>query len=289
MRIFFIRHGETVANVAGVYAGVSDSPLTAHGVLQAKRLGAHLAARAPTVVRIFSSDLQRAANTAQAVIDAQALKSSGILDREPLRLVKLPDLRERDFRSAEGKRHGTPHPDAETYAEMHRRAERFIETRLAPILCDEKLASKDVSMVVVAHGQFLSFLVRDVLARFAPKELARLADHNWSLWGNTGYMEAVVKVTAPSQPAAPAEGVSSSSPPTNGTSTSTSTSTNPPHKGWAVMSVVKVNAQDHLEGLKRTRGGIGSAQFDSKQKTLDSFVRPNPKKRMFEAPPGDGL
>ncbi|KAM3468559.1 hypothetical protein MY5147_007828, partial [Beauveria neobassiana] len=44
MRLLLIRHGETVDNVAGIFAGVRDSALTTHGVLQAGRLGGHLAA-----------------------------------------------------------------------------------------------------------------------------------------------------------------------------------------------------------------------------------------------------
>lgn len=70
MRLLLIRHGETVDNVAGVYAGSRDSALTAHGVLQAGRLAAHLAEHVE-VDRMFSSDLQRAAITAQAILDAQ--------------------------------------------------------------------------------------------------------------------------------------------------------------------------------------------------------------------------
>jgi hypothetical protein len=43
--------------------------------------------------------------------------------------------------------------------------------------------------------------------------------------------------------------------------------------------VVKgVNTQEHLKGLKKTRGGIGSLKHDSNQKTVDSFF----KKRKLE-------
>jgi hypothetical protein len=44
------------------------------------------------------------------------------------------------------------------------------------------------------------------------------------------------------------------------------------------LLVKAVNSQDHLKGLKKTRGGIGSLKHDSSQKTMDSFF----KKRRFE-------
>ncbi|CRK15202.1 hypothetical protein BN1723_010577, partial [Verticillium longisporum] len=50
------------------------------------------------------------------------------------------------------------------------------------------------------------------------------------------------------------------------------------------LSFVVFNNTSHLAGLKKTRGGIGSAQFDQKQKTLTSFfaAAPPPKKRKAE-------
>ncbi|KAK3370885.1 phosphoglycerate mutase-like protein [Lasiosphaeria ovina] len=267
MRLFFIRHGETVHNVAGLYAGVCDSQLTAHGVLQARRLGAHLAARSASVgpvVRIFSSDLQRAAVTAQAIIDAQTPQrsSSGGAGERAVGLVKLPDLRERDFRSAEGKPYGTPRTDAETHQEMAARSDRFVRTHLAPVLCDRNLLESptEVSVVVVAHGLILNFLLRSLLSRFAPAELGRLegpGTEYLSAWGNTGYMEATVSKSEDAVP--------------------TSATTRP--KRRIKLNVLRLNSLDHLEGLKKTRGGIGSAQFDKNQRTLDSFVRPSATKR----------
>ena len=38
MRLWLIRHGETEANVAGLYSGHSPTPLTARGIAQAQTL-----------------------------------------------------------------------------------------------------------------------------------------------------------------------------------------------------------------------------------------------------------
>jgi hypothetical protein len=42
-----------------------------------------------------------------------------------------------------------------------------------------------------------------------------------------------------------------------------------------------VNSQEHLKGLKKTRGGIGNLKHDSNQQKVDSFF----KKRKLEPPP----
>ncbi|KAK3683356.1 histidine phosphatase superfamily [Podospora appendiculata] len=269
MRVFLIRHGETVDNVAGLYAGVRDSRLTAHGVLQAQRLGAHLTTRVSTIgpIRhIFSSDLQRATNTAQAIIDAQTPRDI-LVGRPRLRLVKATDLRERDFRSADGKRYGTPRGDAESHAEMHVRADRFIRNHLGPLLRDGA-TDPEASIVVVAHGLILNSVLRALLMRFAPDELVRLTRLGpgrapyIAAWGNTGYVEATVKVVlpAPTVELAPAPLAVALD--------------DIQQKPVVSLFVKRVNFLGHLEGLKKTRGGIGSAQFDRRQTFMDSFLRP---------------
>ena len=187
-----------------------------------------------------------------------------------LQLVKAVELRERDFRSAEGKRFGTPHPDAETHDEMRARATAFIQAHLGPLLDsvpDGVKCNASTSVVVVAHGLILNSLLRSLLARYAPEEMTRLANVKSSsgsvagrseflaTWSNTGYLEIDVDVI---------------------------TSSEETEKSAVRLTVVRVNALDHLQGLKRTRGGIGSAKFDTKQKTMESFFKPAAKKRRVD-------
>ncbi|KAA8571527.1 hypothetical protein EYC84_001527 [Monilinia fructicola] len=127
MRLLLVRHGETVDNVANVYAGHTDSALTNHGVLQANRLGAHLAAS--KISNIFSSDLQRAVKTAEAICAAQESRTS-------LEVTKLRLLREQDFGYYEKKPFHQRLKDSnmngkETHSEAHRTNPRFkdVESR----------------------------------------------------------------------------------------------------------------------------------------------------------------
>src|SRR5829696_8383947 len=60
--LFLVRHGETAANVAGLFLGRADPPLTELGRRQAKAT----ADRLPTPSRVVSSPLRRARDTAAA-------------------------------------------------------------------------------------------------------------------------------------------------------------------------------------------------------------------------------
>ncbi|KAK6345681.1 hypothetical protein TWF718_007590 [Orbilia javanica] len=71
MKILFIRHGETTDNLRHVYAGVTDSSLTSHGVLQTARLATHIGTTIPPLTHIFSSPLSRAKKTAEAIYEEQ--------------------------------------------------------------------------------------------------------------------------------------------------------------------------------------------------------------------------
>ncbi len=65
MPVWFLRHGESEANAAGVYAGRgTDSPLTALGREQARRAADEVPAE---VTWIVASPLSRAFDTAQIV------------------------------------------------------------------------------------------------------------------------------------------------------------------------------------------------------------------------------
>ncbi len=87
-----VRHGETSANTGGIWHGSMDTPLSDRGREQAERVSTHLAASANVQLAIYSSPLQRARHTAEAI--AAQLELGVQLD---------PGLREYDLGSWEGK------------------------------------------------------------------------------------------------------------------------------------------------------------------------------------------
>jgi probable phosphoglycerate mutase len=71
--LMLVRHGETPANLEGIWHGSIDSPLTPRGLLQAERVAAHVSDRFPDVAAVYASHLQRARRTALAIAEATRL------------------------------------------------------------------------------------------------------------------------------------------------------------------------------------------------------------------------
>lgn len=247
--------------------------------------------------RIFVSNLQRAVKTAEAVAETQgALDPSG----ETVSVIQLSELREKDFGSDEGRKFGSRGADKsagwlepESKDSMKARAERFIDAHLVPTVLRGFQSDVNHSLAIVAHGMILNVLLRCLLARFGPEELNKLrrptdtpGKMEWlASWSNTGYLEADLRLRITPPPAA-AEPSAAATP----TNTRPMLGSVVPRQGSRdnavavtdarqaeaptieiYMTVTTVNSTEHLQGLKKTRGGIGSAAFDQKQKTMDSF------------------
>lgn len=69
MKIYLVRHGETVFNTMGVLQGWNNSDLTEKGIEVAKNLGEELAD--VKFDKVFSSDLKRAADTARLIVNRE--------------------------------------------------------------------------------------------------------------------------------------------------------------------------------------------------------------------------
>ncbi|MFC0228437.1 adenosylcobalamin/alpha-ribazole phosphatase [Serratia aquatilis] len=71
MRLFLVRHGQTVANQQGVFCGMTDLPLTEQGVSQAQQVAEWLAEVPFT--QALCSGLLRARHTAEIVLGQREL------------------------------------------------------------------------------------------------------------------------------------------------------------------------------------------------------------------------
>lgn len=162
MRLWLVRHGETEANVAGLYSGHAPTPLTERGIAQAQTLGTLL--RNVPVDNVLCSELERARHTTQLILG----------DREvPVR--NMPELNEMFFGDWEMRHHrDLAREDAENYAvwcndwqnatptngegfqAFSQRVERFIAQ-----LVDYKTCQ---NLLVVSHQGVLSVLIARLLS-----------------------------------------------------------------------------------------------------------------------------
>lgn len=270
-------------------AGVKDSALTIHGSLQAERLARHLAAIEVRLTRIFSSDLQRAYRTAEAIrLEQLKLKKDANFD---LVVTELSILREQDFGFYEGKpfhakprelnrsNHRSEHQnspgfkDVESKEAMAKRMNSFLEQFIVPCL-QEIISEPEPVFVIVSHGMILSTLWKCFLKRSASQNV-RLGNglemksgsatiEHIGAWSNTGYMLLDVHLLAQSAPTARA---------TAGNTAVEARQIKATIVHDLRIVIKAVNSKDHLRGLKRTGGGVGSSKFDEGQKKIESFFK----------------
>jgi broad specificity phosphatase PhoE len=148
-KILFVRHGESEANVKGVFAGQKDdSPLTENGKQQAKVVGELLISRGISIDRVISSPLIRAKETAEIIVRTignGSLKvdtDERILEYDMGVLTGIPFRRVTSFEMVSAK-------GAEDPEKFGMRVDSFFE---------ELLTTNDKNVLVVGHGGIAKML-----------------------------------------------------------------------------------------------------------------------------------
>jgi broad specificity phosphatase PhoE len=149
-----VRHGETPANLEGVWHGSIDTELTARGVAQAQRVAHQLAGVAPAPTAVYSSPLRRARETAGAIARRLALEA---------RLE--PDLAEYHLGDFEGKSYRELVAEHQIFDRMRKdpdcrpgggESPREVATRCAASLRRIADLHRGERVVVVSHGGALT-------------------------------------------------------------------------------------------------------------------------------------
>jgi broad specificity phosphatase PhoE len=147
--IILIRHGETAWNKEEIFRGRADVELNETGLRQAELLGKYLSAE--KIDFIYSSPLQRAVQTAQAIADFQRNKVKKIESLLDLDFGEWQGLTLKEAREGDPELYqdwlDTPEqvrlPGGETLEEVRRRAMPFVED--AVMRCGEG------AIVLVSH------------------------------------------------------------------------------------------------------------------------------------------
>ena len=280
-------------------AGVTDSALTVHGSLQARKLGSYLAQR-HRITHLYSSDLQRAYKTARALQRAQQEATGG--EAGTLEVRQLRILQERDFGSLEKRsftskskearklaekteddiRLEPDFKDAESKASMAARMDVFLNDRLLPLLAQDSQLSRKSVVAVVSHGMILSAFWKRLLKRVALNSVSLgpgISDRGGTgitldsvgVFSNTGYLEVdITKQIAPAKAAGITAAITSQDDEDLQALGNSKVST--VLYGW-VLIIKAINSKEHLRGLKRTGGGVGSSKHDDSQRSIDGFVK----------------
>ena len=191
--------------------------------------------------------------------------------------------RPRDSRHSGKENHRSQHQDdpdfqdVESKGSMDSRMNTFLADYLLPLLFDEQ--EKENNIAVVSHGIILSHLWRCFLKLLSKNSVTLMAGLSVGKggvtpleylggWSNTGYLELDIQKKSSAADEF-TRSKSSLQPPMSQSIDKTSL---PELHGYKV-AIKTVNGKEHLQGLKRTKGGVGSSKFDEGQKSIDSFFK----------------
>ena len=189
-RFCLVRHGETDWNVARRLQGHTDIPLNQHGIVQAMQMAKALKAIDLQFDVLYSSDLQRAANTAVAIEERFGTKA--IIDQQ---------LRERHLGALQGlTTEEGPHLKPDLWAiHMSRNLDHSLEggesikqfaIRIHTALENIRIQHAGKTILLVSHGGALDMMYRLASSQSLESEKAvavpnaslNWISHNGSSW-----------------------------------------------------------------------------------------------------------
>lgn len=95
LRIYFVRHGETVWNTLKIFQGRSNSPLTELGVEQAKKLSQHL--KDIDFKKVYSSPQDRALQTTKLLLGDKNMEITTIDEFQEINMGKVEGIPREKF------------------------------------------------------------------------------------------------------------------------------------------------------------------------------------------------
>ena len=175
MKIYFIRHGETVWNTLKIFQGSSNSPLTEKGREQAKKLGEKL--KDTEFTNFYSSPLGRTLETSELIIGDRDIKIEFIDEFKEISVGRMEGVPREEFeREFPGQFHNfffnpkdyDPAPyGGESFPQLIERVERGLKK----ITENHK---KDDVVVVITHGMTLKAIF-NVIKNISLEELGEVA------------------------------------------------------------------------------------------------------------------
>jgi probable phosphoglycerate mutase len=156
-----VRHGETPANSDGIWHGSIDTPLSERGREQAERVSNHLASSSGPYRAIYSSPLQRARHTAEAIDSRLDL---GLQVREGLSEYDLGSWEGKSYRELSEEHKFWDHiRDDPDYAPHGGESPNQVVTRYALALRSIAASHPGERVIVVGHGGAFAMVLAELV------------------------------------------------------------------------------------------------------------------------------
>lgn len=144
MKLYLVRHGQTIFNVRGRVQGWCDSPLTLEGISMAKKLGEGLVD--VDFVHAYSSTSERAIDTLDYILNDCEVPRTALKELKEMNFGTLEGELEKEVMAPDGSTH------QKGFMEFGGETLEMVESRLLEVL--ERIAKKhpDGNVLVVSHG-----------------------------------------------------------------------------------------------------------------------------------------
>ena len=146
--LYLMRHGETMFNAQHRIQGWCDSPLTEHGIEQARTMGAKLRERGVRLDRAACSTAERAADTLELVLAE--------LGQPNLPYARVKGLREMFYGDLEAQQDFLAENDPEAcrtyYLQFGGESSDTVRDRMVATLTDIMLEPDSETVLAVGHG-----------------------------------------------------------------------------------------------------------------------------------------
>jgi broad specificity phosphatase PhoE len=156
-KLFYVRHGETEMNAAGLLSGRIETPLTKKGIEQARQAGMELREKLPTVDLIICSPFERTYETAKLIAREIGYPTENI-QKNDLFIERtfgvLEGTSAKDFLSVHAYRDFDDVDGSETIKQLQQRA---------TMAFNYLKKQKEDNILVVGHGAFARALKRVVV------------------------------------------------------------------------------------------------------------------------------
>ncbi|ACR80612.1 MULTISPECIES: histidine phosphatase family protein [Kosmotoga] len=163
MRVYIVRHGSTEWNLTGKWQGSSDVPLSAIGIRDATLTANFLADKVESIEAIYSSDLSRAAETAEIIGERFGKPPIKMKELRECRMDLWSGLKIEEILEKYGKEFqewrtnpDAEIPDTESLNQVQKRAVRAFKT-ITSSLSDES------NIIIVSHALWIRLLLCRVL------------------------------------------------------------------------------------------------------------------------------
>jgi len=152
LRIYFVRHGETVWNTLKIFQGRSNSPLTELGVEQAKKLSQHL--KDVDFKKVYSSPQDRALQTTKLLLGDKNMEITTIDEFQEINMGNVEGIPREEFEKNYPIEYHNFWNNASDYNPSAYNGESYEEILHRVKLGLEKLImeNNDGNILVISHG-----------------------------------------------------------------------------------------------------------------------------------------